>query len=299
MRPDAVTLQLDVEPERAMSVLIVDDDVGTRGALAQALRRRGCTVREAATVAGALDAIGELSHDLEIAVLNYFLPRGEPQTAWSREASDKPATAKTIVDFIDCHDIGAAVLFLTGSPPAVMRHVVRGTRADGCLYKPFDTAAFLATFERVRGWHLQRGDHQARPVPTKPAIPVGIPPAAYAQGRLRVASRLAGIDPDDDRAAQVFRLAYQGERLETACKACGMSEATYKRATKNLRARLGIRDFGHDLTRCIDEALDRGVIEWWELMGYAYDPTRPRACGIEGRRSTVAMTSEAHSLYED
>lgn len=269
--------------------MVAEDEEAVRLGVTRALLHHGHEVHEAATIAQAVDVLGRLGDKLDIAVLDYFLPVGKPAGNSSRAALDRSTTSPTaevITDMIYERRIGAAVLFITGHRPDSMRHVVRGTQAADCLYKPFTTLEFLSVFHRVERWHAERasaprGADCRFDAPDKPIR------GAFSEGLLRAVVQLAGVASDDTQNLRVLRAALLGRehhncsaaptaKMRSPTPVPGMSASTYKRRKRELQVVLGVANFTNDILRRLDHALASGECDWRDLLGFARKDTPPR-----------------------
>lgn len=212
-------------------------------------------VTEAATIADALDAIGRMGDSLALAVLDYFLPPGEPGNAWCRAALERsiaPPTAEVITDVMAHLRVGAPVLFITGHTRGAMHQVLARTNAFGCLHKPFSSRVLLDVLDRMHRLHVDRTS-------LLDALSCTDEPTELRDAVFRAALHLAKFAPDaHDEMSRVLRVAIDGLDIEAACKACGMSRAKYNRKKSELRVALGIANFGGALLRRIDRAVSDG-----------------------------------------
>ncbi len=117
-------------PGDGRSLLLVEDDEGLRGRLAQALRRRGFEVTEAASVAEALAG----AESPELALVDLRLPDGDGLTVVRALHERDPRTS-------------VVVLSGYGSIPTALEAVRRG--AVWFLSKPVDTDDVLRAFARA------------------------------------------------------------------------------------------------------------------------------------------------------
>ena len=63
-----------MNPERRLTVLVVDDEALLRWSIAEFLRRGGHVVLEATSASGVRDAIGRTSEPIDVVLLDYRLP---------------------------------------------------------------------------------------------------------------------------------------------------------------------------------------------------------------------------------
>ena len=109
-----------------MTILVVDDEALLRRSLAEVLRRSGHRVIEATSAQEALDAIGDTSSSIDVALLDFRLP-------------DCPDLR--LLEEVRRRVPGSAVVLMTayGTPGMVQGALDRG--AYCVLSKPFDMHA--------------------------------------------------------------------------------------------------------------------------------------------------------------
>src|SRR5690606_15649096 len=235
-------------------------------ALGRVLRTRGCAVHESATIAEAVDKIASLGQQLDVAVLDYFMPWGRATTALARamERTARSGTADLIADVLYQHRVGAAVLFITAHTPETMTDIVRATRAAACLYKPFTAREFLQTFEGVCRWQVDRGT-----LLPEPAAPAMGQEESYQEHLFHVVLRLANVAVDDIEKRNVLRTIIVGTDSvhKPPHEICAMAPATYRRRKRDLQRALGITRFTiANLHRRIDHALASGELQPHDLL---------------------------------
>ncbi|NJD19605.1 MAG: response regulator [Gemmatimonadetes bacterium] len=110
-------------PQKAQSVLGVDDDPELRRVLARAFAAHGYLVREAATVGAAMDELAAARMDLVL--LDYHLPDGP---------------VEGVLDLLKVPGSRTSVLVMTGDTDPILPVRLLSRGADGYLRKPFEPA---------------------------------------------------------------------------------------------------------------------------------------------------------------
>lgn len=123
--------------ERAIDVLLVDDDPALRGALARGLKRKGFEVSAAATAADALRLVADPGVPIDVVIMDIVLPDSWGSQVAMEQSLYRPETP---VIFISGHALEDAVLQASSGQGEIV-----------FLAKPFTVDELAAAIRSVVG----------------------------------------------------------------------------------------------------------------------------------------------------